>query len=635
MKSTLGDSVAVGLLAGPEDFERVRALLPDRLMARLWLQVEAAIPADPSKPVTLPWVSDLAFAAAVARRQDWAARAIDKALDIAHQPISAWIHPEAGCMTLTGTHYAHQLCLVADWLWPLLNRDQREALLGAIVAKSLESQSRAPDGLRTEGGDRGILLFARRLDRHDPHCLHPLPEQVNNWDLWFAGGLFMGACLAERAWLKPDSDWPRLDWGLYYDVGYTLDAARVERWKGIARERIASAIAAQLGPDGDYAEGLSYAGYGGQALLIALTLLERMEGAAFPPSVSALPRWARSQFVAGIGSGAANFNDSRIAAGLPLFLLVTLAARSRDPEIQGYAMEMLDRSIGAPDHLTLLGLDPAVPAKPVTLPDALCFNHTGTVIWRTAQDKSGVFFALKSGAHGGAHQHNDRNTFFLSAYGEHLVVDTGDSRYAKPPDPDFARTIAHNCLLIDGRGQIGDNFKPVAGRIVEHIHTEPISTLLADASACYEDITVCRRRVVWMRPDLIVMADRVEGKCADLTWLLQGHNPDGAAQWQCDNLKAVLIRPAASLHVVFGQPVDGFTIGTGTLDGEAKGVLRLAANVKGHRFLAVLVPLKSGEEEPVSTRAKDGVLSIRFRGHTHSVHMTTDHLTVDGQSFST
>lgn len=632
MKPTLGDSVAVGLLAGPEDFERVRGRLSNGLMARLWLQLEAAV-ADPAKQTANLWIGDLAFAAAVSRRHDWATLAIDKALEIAHRPISSWIHPEAGCMTLTGMHYAHQLCLVTDWLWPLLNRDQREALLGAIVAKSLENQSRAPDGLRTEPGDRGILLFARRMDKNDPHCLHPRPEQVNNWDLWFSGGLFMGACLAERAWLKPDADWPRLKWGRYYDVGYALDAARIERWKGIARERIASAVAAQLGPDGDYAEGLAYAGYGGQALLIALTLLERRDGAALPSSVFPLPRWARSQFVAGIGSGAANFNDSRIATGLPLFLLATLAARKRDPEIQGYAMEMLDRSIGTPDCLTLLGLDPAVPAKPVTLPDALCFNHTGTVIWRTAQDKSGVFFALKSGAHGGAHQHQDRNTFFLSAYGEHLVVDTGDSRYAKPPDPDFARTIAHNCLLIDGQGQFGDNNRPVAGRIVEHVHKDSVSTLLADATACYEGITACRRRVVFMRPDLIVMADRVDGTCTNLTWLLQGYNPDGAAQWQCDRLKAALVRPAARLHVLFGQPVDGFAVTPGTLDGEAKAILRLAANVKGNRFLAVLVPVKADEEAPACTRSEDGTLSIRFRGHTHTVHMAADQLTVDGQQF--
>ena len=36
--------VALGLLAGPDDFERVRTLIRNGIMARLWRQFEAALP---------------------------------------------------------------------------------------------------------------------------------------------------------------------------------------------------------------------------------------------------------------------------------------------------------------------------------------------------------------------------------------------------------------------------------------------------------------------------------------------------------------------------------------------------------------------------------------------------------------
>ncbi|HEY3416579.1 MAG TPA: heparinase II/III family protein, partial [Armatimonadota bacterium] len=560
MASRLGEEVAVGLLAGPEDFQRVREAIRGGYMARLWGELTDYIESPASREQGshrgADPVSDIAFAAAVSGRQDWAARAVEGALDYCHRP--HWLNWEAGCSPLDGMHMAHHVCLVLDWLWPILGRDQREALLSGVIAKGIENLSPPPPGVRNEDG-RGQLLMARRMDKDDPHCLHPHHNSVNNWDLWFSGGIFMAAALAERAFLKSDPSWPKLEWGHYYDTGYSLDQARIDRWKGIAIERITTALANELGPEGDYAEGISYGAYGGRAIITALTALDRVGGKdLFTPELLKMPGWLRNQFIADIPFGAANFNDALIFSKTPVQLLAHLARRSRDPEIQAMVMEALDHKAERVDHLSLLGLDPTLEAQATPLPASKLFTHTGTVVWRTAQDRSGVFFVLQCGAHGGAHQHHDRNSIFLSAYGEHLVVDTGDSRYASPPsNPNHVESIAHSTVLIDGRGQIGDNNNPVSGHILDYVDEESLSAVLGEAGECYAGIASCRRRVVFARPDLLVMTDRVEGDCSTITWLLQGYNSDGMARWICGDRQAVLSRPLGKLHIFFLEPVTG------------------------------------------------------------------------------
>jgi hypothetical protein len=303
---------------------------------------------------------------------------------------------------------------------------------------------------------------------------------------------------------------------------------------------------------------------------------------------------------------------------------------------QGYVIEALNTSSQAPEGLAVCTLSTDVGAAPVVLPSATSFTRTGTVVWRTTQDRTGIGFALQSGAHGGAHQHRDRNGFCLFAHGEYLVADTGDGRYADPPStPRHDETQAHSCLLIDGKGQVGGNDDPRAGRLLEHRHEGDVSTLLADAGACYERIAGCYRRVVFLRPDILIMADRVEGDCRKLTWLLQGYNRDGKAGWTCRDRAVMLTRPNARMHVFFSTPPEAFAVGSGTLDGEPSGMLRLEAVVRGKSLGTVLVPSKTNEQEPECDWHSDGVsMSIRYRGQTHQVRFGDKMLTVNGQAFT-
>lgn len=629
----LGEQVCLGLLAGPEELRCVRETRNRGVRGRVWWQMEKALEAISDFATAWSGLCSLAFAAAVAQREDWAQQAVQAALKITQR--AHWLHPEAGVLNLEGMHLVHHLALLVDWLWPVLSQHEREALLGAIVAKGVENLSPSPEGTRDPGDGRGQLLLARRMDREDPHCLHPQPWQVNNWDLWFGVSLQLAAALVERAFLRPGPGEPPLEWGRHFDPGYDLDADRVARWKAIARERIDTALATKLGPDGDYAEGLAYAGYGGVPLVTALLLRERLDGEDFfSPAALALPAWARNQYPADLPFGAVNFNDTKLSNLLTPAVLALLARRSGDPRTQGIALEALDLSRDQWWYLLLLGLDPDLPSEPVVLPEAMAYQHTGEVVWRTAQDRSGVFFAMQCGAHGGAHQHRDRGNFFLSAYGEHLLVEQGDSRYAKPhSDPPTGDTRGHNCLLIDGREQVGDNKAPRAGRLLEHRHEAALSTALVEATDCYENVNLYRRRVVFCRPDLLVVADRVEGEVGSVSFLLQGNNGDGRGQWNLRAQEAVFRRPRARVHVFFLEPVSDFSVCAGTLEAEPRGLQRLETLIRGGQVTAVLVPCPAEEEGPIGER-RSGALTVRWRGREWRVEREGEAVTVQGRSFA-
>jgi Domain of unknown function (DUF4962)/Heparinase II/III-like protein len=150
-------------------------------------------------------------------------------------------------------------------------------------------------------------------------------------------------------------------------------------------------------------------------------------------------------------------------------LLYDLAARYSDSEIQGVAdwMKSLGHT-GQEEWWTLAWRNPKLLATPIgKIEPWHHFTDHGVVYWRTGWDAQATAVAFKCGPPEGhsateliakmpdwhteqGHVHPDVNSFILWAHGQYL---TGDSGYAGVP-----KTIEHNTLLIDGRGQ-GDEGK--------------------------------------------------------------------------------------------------------------------------------------------------------------------------------
>ncbi|MCU1321112.1 MAG: hypothetical protein JWM43_761 [Acidobacteriaceae bacterium] len=145
-------------------------------------------------------------------------------------------------------------------------------------------------------------------------------------------------------------------------------------------------------------------------------------------------------------------------------ILYDLAARFKDPEIQGVADWMRSMGhTGQEEWWTLAWRNPALTSKPIAqLATSHHFKDHDVIFWRNSWDANATAFAFKCGPPGGhhtadlmakipdwhteqGHAHPDVNSFILWAHGQYL---TGDSGYAGVP-----KTIEHNTLLVDGKGQ--------------------------------------------------------------------------------------------------------------------------------------------------------------------------------------
>lgn len=148
-------------------------------------------------------------------------------------------------------------------------------------------------------------------------------------------------------------------------------------------------------------------------------------------------------------------------------LLYRLAARYRDPAIQGVAdwMKQLNHW-NAEEYWTLLWHDPAIKAAPIaSLPKSHYFRDHEVVFWRSDWTPQATAFAVKCGPPEGhhttaqlkqfpdwhssaGHAHPDAASFIIYANGKYL---TGDAGYAGVP-----MTEHHNTVLIDGKGQAAE-----------------------------------------------------------------------------------------------------------------------------------------------------------------------------------
>jgi hypothetical protein len=98
-------------------------------------------------------------------------------------------------------------------------------------------------------------------------------------------------------------------------------------------------------------------------------------------------------------------------------------------------------------------------------PDVLSksFEYGGVYTMRTGWDRDDILLVFDGGPWGKSHQHDDRLSFWLSAYGRSLIVDPGRYMYDwnNPFSGDrYLKTSrAHNTITVDGQGQADRFFK--------------------------------------------------------------------------------------------------------------------------------------------------------------------------------
>lgn len=158
-------------------------------------------------------------------------------------------------------------------------------------------------------------------------------------------------------------------------------------------------------------------------------------------------------------------------------------------------------------------LPPLPPAKaPTDLPQSKIFYGIGvaslhTTLLDSADDVHLLFKSSPFGAQ--SHGHNPQNSFQLNAYGESLLTTCvyRDLHGSKFHYQWAHSTKAHNAVLVDGEGQI-PHTATSTGRIIESKLTPEWDYIEGDALPAYGGkLTRARRKVVFVKPDLIVICD--------------------------------------------------------------------------------------------------------------------------------
>lgn len=273
-------------------------------------------------------------------------------------------------------------------------------------------------------------------------------------------------------------------------------------------------------------------------------------------------------------------------------ILLHLQARTPQPGFEAWlAGHADDASVPYPIHLLLCGRKFRRPKHPVQLSPAKFFDPLA--VMRSGWNADATMVTFRCGRHGGWHNHFDHNSFTIFRGGP-LALDSGGLDYRSPHRPEYAmRTVAHNAILVRnpaekawvgrfGKPTVNDGgqrlvtigFNPPSnhtgnphailteerrarfadefdmGRLVAFEPNVKADYVAGDATRAYtypwsglgdnpsRRVEEAVRQLVFLKPDLVVIFDRVEATRAtyEKSWLLHlldapvSHTRQGSAK---------------------------------------------------------------------------------------------------------
>ncbi|HTO93304.1 MAG TPA: heparinase II/III family protein, partial [Bacteroidota bacterium] len=396
---------------------------------------------------------------------------------------------------------------------------------------------------------------------------------------------------------------------------------QAEQWISLA-EQSARAFALMYGPDGAYDEGVGYWGYTSTHLTLLVEVFRRKLGRDvagmlnYPGTVRyGLRMWMQT---AGRPNDCVDFGDAWAMGDVSV--AAWTAGRFKDPVAQYVATH-----VGEPaSPWSVIWLDPALEAEKPG-PDLFDVRFSNDlVVSRSGWEESDGVVALRSGGPAN-HEHADRNSVIFKAHGERIYHDPYHAAYPYT-DPLWVLrlTKSHSALLVDGKGHQyhdgheGTNASLAESHVVEYRSDARSMVLTSDATAAYrlvnQAIALVRRTLVFLKPDVLVVVDRVRltGKPLPVQARFQIDNSDGKGSVSADAGSFTVLRPNASARaLVFAGA--GVAVRTGNLDIPAeKGVFPYAevesAPSLDHVMLTVCAVKAASASGPVLHCAREGEL---------------------------
>lgn len=223
----------------------------------------------------------------------------------------------------------------------------------------------------------------------------------------------------------------------------------------------------------------------------------------------------------GFGDQAPKVTSQRAAP-----LMAVLAAGARNPYWQWYAEQHgVTMRGGYLDFFNRAASDSLESVAPADLPTARLFEGTGVAVMNTnllsAQDNVQLLF--KSSPLGRrSHGYNANNSFHLNVNGKPLLQGTGRRDvHGSPHHRNWMHhTKSQNAILVDGEGQLDDRYASM-GRITHFEQSDDRVTVVGEAGAAYEKLDRWTRRLIFLKPDIIVIHDIIEApEPVTIQWLL-------------------------------------------------------------------------------------------------------------------
>ena len=420
-----------------------------------------------------------------------------------------------------------------EWLNDDLSDDLKKEMVKQISEKGAPACYRTLYGMKYPDRVRGW--------KFDPESDYPYPVDMKRWPLILNStnlkvipicGLGVGACLL-------------------YDKH-----PQAKQWLNLAISS-AKAFAPMFGTDGCYDEGVSYWGYTALHISMFLEILYRKLGIDernlinFPGTV----RYGLQMSMPTIGKpdDCVNFGDASTVGDVSVAAWV--ARKSHDPISQYVTTSVSEIKT----HYGAIWYDPSVePRTPgPELYDVRFANDI--VVSRTGWDTDSSVLALRSGGPAN-HEHADRNSVVFKAFGERLLHDPLHAAYPYTlPHWVLRLTEAHTAVLINGKGHQyhdgheGTNASWAEANVVQYKPTEHSLVVTSDATGAYQlvnpDVALVRRTLVFLKPDIVLIFDRVKMKSAKSKVQLrfQIFNEDGKGESEMTQRSFMIKRPQATL----------------------------------------------------------------------------------------
>ena len=278
------------------------------------------------------------------------------------------------------------------------------------------------------------------------------------------------------------------------------------RWVAECTEIVERWLSHGFDDEGAYLEGISYTGYGLSNALLFIDALKRnqIKDLYAHPHLKKLVNYYVMSLLPGEGVCDA-LNDSHYVGpgNVPLLL-----SKVYGDGLNKWLWNVAGTSVPLYRILWSNDVEPVSPAaEEVSL--GQLFPDRGLCIWRTGWDPSDVMFSMEAGVFRSVtHDQADEGQFTLYGKGQRWAIDSGYANNRE--EKGKASTHAHNCVLVDGKGQafagaaLGND-----GMIVEFRDHESFGYALSDCTKGYwvnsagdrgVDVEFAYRHAIFVKP---------------------------------------------------------------------------------------------------------------------------------------